>query len=155
KISPPAQIAAAIEQVRAVTPVFPVVLCGPGEEALAAGVCAGLRGPHLGVQDDVPDLGELKAILRRLALLATTDTGPRHVAEALGVPTVVWMGPTDPRWSEHSAATLVRREDLACLACHHKVCPIEHPCMLGLDPGAVAAAILARLNRSPQGPGGG
>ncbi len=145
KIYPPARIAAAIEALRTERAVFPVVLCGPGEEALAAAVGAALTGPYLGVQDDVPDLGELKALLARLALLATTDTGPRHMAEALGVPTVVWMGPTDPRWSAHSEATVVRREDLDCLACHLKVCPIGLPCMETLDPAAVAAACVARL----------
>lgn len=145
KVYPPERIAVAVEQVRAVREVFPVVLCGPGEEGLAAQVCASLSGPHLGVMDDVPDLGELKALLRRLALLATTDTGPRHMAEALGVPTVVWMGPTDPRWSGHSAATVVRKEDLDCLACHRKECPIGLPCMRELGPAAVADAILARL----------
>lgn len=145
KVYPPERIAVAIEQVRAKREVFPVVLCGPGEEGLAAKVCAALSGPHLGVMDDVPDLGELKALLARLALLATTDTGPRHMAEALGVPTVVWMGPTDPRWSGHSEATVVRKEDLDCLACHRKECPIGLPCMRELAPKAVAEAILARL----------
>lgn len=145
KIYPPARIAAALERVRAEQPIFPVVLCGPGEEALAAEVCAGLTGPYLGVQDAVPDLGELKALLGRLTLLATTDTGPRHMAEALGVPTVAWMGPTDPRWSGHSQATLVRKEGLDCLACHKKTCPIGLPCMETLEPEAVAHAILARL----------
>ena len=145
KVYPPERIAAAVERVRAARDVFPVVLCGPGEEALAAEVCAALEGPHLGVQDAVPDLGELKGLLARLALLATTDTGPRHMAEALGVPTVVWMGPTDPRWSAHSEATVVRKEDLDCLACHRKTCPIGLPCMRALPPEDVADAILARL----------
>ncbi len=145
KVYPPARIAAAVERVRAVRDVFPLVLCGPGEEDLAAAVCEALAGPHLGVQADVPDLGELKALLARLTVLATTDTGPRHMAEALGVPTVVWMGPTDPRWSAHSDATIVRKEDLDCLACHRKTCPIGLPCMRALPPEAVAAAILARL----------
>ena len=145
KVYPPARIAAAVERVRAARDVFPVLLCGPGEEGLAQAVGAALEGPYLSVADDVPDLGELKALLGRLTVLATTDTGPRHMAEALGVPTVVWMGPTDPRWSGHSEATVVRKEDLECLACHQKTCPIGLPCMEELPPERVAEALRARL----------
>ena len=83
------------------------VLCGPGEEELGRSVHRLLREPtalhdrppRVGTHEAVPDLGELKALIARCDVLATTDAGPRHVAEALGVPTVVWMGPTDPRWS--------------------------------------------------------
>ena len=158
KVYPPARIAAAVAAVQRRRPVFPVVLCGPGEEALAAAVCEALDGPHLGVQEAVPDLGELKALLARLDVLATTDTGPRHMAEALGVPTVVWMGPTDPRWSGHSEATVVRNEGLDCLGCHRKTCPIGLPCMEALAPEAVAEAVEARLapgRAPPRGSPGG
>jgi heptosyltransferase-2 len=92
-----------------------------------------------------PDIGELKGLLAASAALLTTDAGPRHLAEALGVPTVVTMGPTDPRWTGHSRARVVRREDLACLGCHHRVCPIEHPCLSDLPPERVAEAVLAAL----------
>ena len=76
------------------------------------------------------------------------------------------MGPTDPRWSEAGlavgaagggtrggggGATVVRREDLSCLGCHLKVCPIGHPCLSALDPAAVVAAALARLRPTPTG----
>jgi heptosyltransferase-2 len=44
-------------------------------------------------------LGGLKGVLTRCALLVTNDTGPRHVAAALGTPAVVLFGPTDHRWT--------------------------------------------------------
>ncbi len=144
KIYPGERIAAAIQAVRAKQEIWPVILCGPGERGLAAEVAGNLGSPCTSCHDDVPDLGELKALLRRLAVLATTDAGPRHMAEALGTPTVVWMGPTDPRWSGHSEATLVRREDLDCLGCHLKACPIGLPCMR-IEPEEVGEAILGRL----------
>jgi heptosyltransferase-2 len=145
KIYPPERIAAAVQAVGKQHPMWPVVLCGPGEEALAADVAGRLAGACTSCHDAPPDLGELKALLVRLTVLATTDAGPRHMAEALGTPTVVWMGPTDPRWSGHSAAQIVRREDLDCLACHRKVCPIGLPCMRELEPERVAQAILRLL----------
>jgi len=50
--------------------------------------------PGLGVT-----LGSLKALVRRCAVMVTNDTGPRHIAAALNVPTVALFGPTDPRWT--------------------------------------------------------
>lgn len=44
-------------------------------------------------------LGSLKGVLRRAALLLTNDTGPRHLAAALGTPSIVLFGPTDHRWT--------------------------------------------------------
>ncbi len=44
-------------------------------------------------------LGSLKAIIAQAALLITNDTGPRHIAAALGTPLVALFGPTDPRWT--------------------------------------------------------
>lgn len=44
-------------------------------------------------------LGALKSILARASLLVTNDTGPRHIAAALGTPVVALFGPTDPRWT--------------------------------------------------------
>ena len=113
--------------------------------ALARPIADGLAPPFVSCHEDVPDLGELKALLRRCAAVLTTDTGPRHLAEAFGVPTVVWMGPTDPRWSAHSSARILRVEDLDCLGCHQTTCPIGLPCMETLEPERVARAAVEAL----------
>ncbi|HVZ93122.1 MAG TPA: glycosyltransferase family 9 protein [Phycisphaerales bacterium] len=44
-------------------------------------------------------LASLKGLLQRCRLLVTNDTGPRHIAAALGVPVVSLFGPTDHRWT--------------------------------------------------------
>ncbi|MDX9910730.1 MAG: glycosyltransferase family 9 protein [Phycisphaerales bacterium] len=44
-------------------------------------------------------LGSLKALVRRSRIMVTNDTGPRHVAAAMGVPVVTLFGPTDHRWT--------------------------------------------------------
>ena len=93
------------------------MFCGPGEERLAAETAEAVGAPCLSLHTDPPSLGELKALLRCLALLCTTDTGPRHIAEAYGIPSIVWIGPTDPRWSEGGRATVLRQDGLDCLGC--------------------------------------
>lgn len=54
---------------------------------------AAQSSPHVG------GLGLLKAMVARCALMVTNDTGPRHIAAALGVPVVSLFGPTDHRWT--------------------------------------------------------
>ena len=44
-------------------------------------------------------LSSLKAVIQRAAVLITNDTGPRHIAAALGTPVVTLFGPTDHRWT--------------------------------------------------------
>jgi heptosyltransferase II len=72
----------------------------PAESELADAVAAGadrpgcVALPRFGLR-----LGGLKAIVRRSRLMVTNDTGPRHIAAALGIPVVTLFGPTDPRWT--------------------------------------------------------
>ena len=75
---------------------LPVVLnCGPGEEALAQQVRGACRSPQPLLYSG--DLAGLIALLRRARIVVGPDTGPLHLAAALGVPTVGLYGPTDPR----------------------------------------------------------
>lgn len=145
---PTASVVEVVRTIRARTALLPLILGGPGEERIVADVAAGVGGACLSTAAAPARWPETKALLARAALLLTTDAGPRHVAAALGTPVVVWMGPTDPRWSagDERTTTVVRREDLSCLGCHLKACPIGHPCLVGLDPARVVAAALERLD---------
>lgn len=72
-----------------------LLLWGPGEEPLARAIAHGLTPPPL-----IPpptSIPELAALLRRALLVVGGDTGPIHIAAALGVPTVGLYGPTSGR----------------------------------------------------------
>lgn len=71
-----------------------VVTFGPGEESLAQEVIQAAGNPAP-VAIPLP-LGPLMALLRRAKLVISADTGPLHLASALGTPVVGLFGPTDP-----------------------------------------------------------
>lgn len=82
-----------------------VVSYGPGEEYLAHGVVAAAEEAprratrRAGIPAPVPlsvGLGPLMALLRRAKFVVSADTGPLHLASALGAPVVGLYGPTDP-----------------------------------------------------------
>lgn len=124
-----------------------LVFCGPGEEPLAHHIAASARLPVITAADVPLSLGGLKAVVRELDLLVTTDTGPRHFGPAFDVPTVVVMGSTDPRFTNTNLGrTLVVRSGVACSPCQLKVCPIDHRCMTRLQPEHVLAAVTRLLS---------
>lgn len=79
----------------------------PGERDLLEKIATDARaqlaaGPAeaiINLTDFDLSLGALKPIIRRCSLMVTNDTGPRHLAAALGTPVVTLFGPTDRRWT--------------------------------------------------------
>lgn len=126
-----------------------LVLCGPGEEALARDIAVRAGPAAIDTSSGFIPLELLKPVLRDAALLVTTDTGPRHIAAAVGTPQVVVMGPTDPRYSRTNLEwTRVLRKDVECSPCHKKICPIDHRCMTRIAAAEVVEAAADLLQRS-------
>ncbi len=94
-------------------------------------------------------LRELSALLGKLNLLITNDSGPMHMAAALDVPTVAIFGPTD--WNVtfpwQRLATVVR-ESPECAPCFLRECPIDHRCMERITAQQVIAAAKELLRRA-------
>ena len=65
------------------------------------------------------DVGALAAVMARLDLLLTVDTGPMHLASAVGTPVVAIFGPSDPaRYAPTGPRDHVVRVDLPCSPCN-------------------------------------
>jgi ADP-heptose:LPS heptosyltransferase len=125
-----------------------VVLAGPGEEDLVERIAA--------ATPDALPVGPL-TVRGMMAMIAACDlfiggnSGPLHVAGALGVPTVSVMGPTDPaRFTPRGPADRVVRRDLPCSPCGRGRC-WHHTCLRTIEPEEVLAeaeaALRARLPR--------
>jgi heptosyltransferase-2 len=96
-------------------------------------------------------LGTAKACIRRGRMMVSTDSGPRHVASALGVPVIGLYGPMLPIWSENPTQRAVNLAlDLPCIGCHKRTCPLaHHRCMRDLTVDRVfdeTARMLAALD---------
>jgi heptosyltransferase-2 len=119
----------------------PVLAPGPGEEQIAVRIRAAMGERAVCLADPPTRLDELVALVAGARLHLGNDTGPRHVAVALSVPTVVVMGPTDARHTAHHLERQrVLREPVECSPCHRKTCPIDHRCMTRISPDRVVEA---------------
>ena len=89
---------------------------------------------------------DLCALLRFCKVLLTNDTGPMHIAAALGTPTVSIWGSTSPELTGPlSPRSVIVREPVECSPCFLRKCPIDFRCMDRIQVGAVARAVLKQL----------
>ncbi len=123
----------------------PIYLAGPKEVEMVQAIAR--QADALAAVDPVLPLSDLKALVGRAKLMVTTDTGPRHIAVALGVPTVCIMGPTDRRYTDYALEQQkVIQKQLPCVPCQRKVCPLRHhDCMGKIQVDEVMVASQALL----------
>jgi heptosyltransferase-1 len=124
-----------------------VVLAGAAQDcdraAAVAALCAGAT--DICAQTT---LGELGALIRRATICVTNDSGPMHMAVALGTPVVSAFGPTNPvRTGPYRQPQSVVRTGVACSPCYIRAlrdCPHDHRCMTTLSP----AMMIERVERA-------
>ena len=90
-------------------------------------------------------LPQLAYLYQKALLLVTTDSGPMHLAAAVGTPVVALFGPTNPqRTGPYGEGHTVIRADLPCSPCLRKECP-NTKCMQDILPEHVMAVIEGKL----------
>jgi ADP-heptose:LPS heptosyltransferase len=141
---PPARLAAIASELRARHGLMSIVLWGPGEEALAAEVVAGAGGAA--VLSPRTAIADLVALARPAAVMVSGDTGPTHIAAALGTPIVGIYGPTRPvRNGPMSPLDVTVSRDAVC-QCHHlRRCTRDRMCLLDIEVAEVLDAVERRL----------
>jgi ADP-heptose:LPS heptosyltransferase len=126
-----------------------VVTGAPGERALTARVGGADADATAGDGTRVDlgggtTLGELAGVLAGAEALVAGNTGPAHLAAAVGTPVVSIFAPTVPvaRWRPWAVPHELLYVDVPCAGCRARVCPVAgHPCLTGVSVDAVLAAV--------------
>jgi len=152
---PPARFAAAAAAL-AESDGATVVLLGSAAETTTAAAVRGALPPRIQLIDlagDAP-LVDLAAVLRRLSVLLTADTGPMHLAAAVGTPVVGIFGPSDPvRYAPLSSRSTVVCAELWCRPCGRMRRPPRRcgrgtpDCLLGIRVDTVVGAARRLLHQ--------
>jgi len=119
----------------------------PAEMEVSEQVCRRARNAPV-VLTGKTSVAEATAIISVADILITNDTGPAHIGSAVGTPTLVIFGPTNPLTTRPFApnAEIIRHEP-DCAPCMLRDCPIDHRCMTAISPEEVFARAAARMSR--------
>jgi heptosyltransferase-2 len=135
-----------VETARAVQRKRPgrwVIFGAPGDQALAAEMAAAIGSSAANLAGQT-SLAELILLLKSCRLLLTNDSGPMHLAAALGVPVVVPFGSTAPEltgpWLAEGGRHHVLSTDVPCAPCFRRTCPIDFRCMRNIPVDDVVSA---------------
>jgi heptosyltransferase-2 len=135
-----------------------LILGGPGDAPIANEIEAAMNRSVGGGGDQSRStapinvagkstLGELCALLRACDVLLSNDTGPAHLAAALGVPLVTIFGSTSPELTGPGLPGDPRirllRSEAHCTPCFLRTCPIDFRCMNGISVESVVDAVAA------------
>lgn len=119
-----------------------VVVTGAAEEARLAAHVADEDAANLAGR---VDLAELADVLDRADVVVAPNTGPAHLAAAVGTPVVSLFAPvvSSVRWAPHGVPRVVLGDQTAaCRGTRARRCPVPgHPCLDGIDPGDVVEAV--------------
>ena len=149
------QLAEILETLETEFPEYRLVVCGGRgvDQELAAGALSG-RATTVVDLTGRTTLAEAAALLERASLLVTGDTGPMHMAAAIGTPMVALFGATDPdrtgpmdpspsrRRGNALPMVLADRENLSCAPCMSRTCKRgDQECLRRLGPDRVVDAV--------------
>ena len=128
---------------------------GKADEELANGIASEIAAAHAGPANSVrsiagqTSLRELCAALKACRLVITNDTGPMHVAAAVGTPVIVPFGSTSPELTgpglPGDARHQLIKSNVPCSPCFLRECPIDFRCMQSISVETVMEAALMIL----------
>ena len=133
---------------------FRVVFTGGGEDGPALDDIGRFMRERQRRVDGKTSLKTLAALYRRTQVVVTTDSGPMHLAAAVGTSVVALFGPTAPwRTGPYGPTHIVLRAGLTCSPCFKKECLTtlyeERACMKRLTVDQVAHAVLEKIAAVP------
>lgn len=143
---PAERFGAVAGRVRERTGLHSLVLWGPGDERLAATVVASSVGAAALAPETT--LADVMHLARAASVVVSGDTGPLHLAAAVGAPCVGIYGPTDPArngpWSPYDISL---SRHAICECSHQRRCRAPRWCLDDLGVEEVVEAVVERLRR--------
>ena len=141
--------AAVIQQIAHLAPDVRVVLTGSSNElALVEALSTSLPIINLVGKTSILQLG---ALLERCEVCLTCDSGPMHIAAAVGTPIVALFGPTSPvRHKPHGTGHTIIEKPVECRPCYKRTCQRQdtpHLCMKEISIGEVVNALEIKLHQ--------
>ena len=139
---------AAAKEIQQRTDCLWILFGGKGDLQLCRRIESEIQNSKFKIQNlsGQTSLRELMALLKICRVLLTNDTGPMHVAAALGTPVVVPFGSTSPELTgpglPGEARNRLIKPDAPCSPCFLRECPIDFRCMNGIGVGRVVEAVL-------------
>jgi 3-deoxy-D-manno-octulosonic-acid transferase/heptosyltransferase-1 len=121
-----------------------------GDAAYIDGIIGRMHWPALNAAGRTT-LKELACLIKRARLIVTTDSGPMHLAAAVGTPVVAIFGPTAPwRTGPYTDRARIVRAQAACSPCYKRTCD-SMICMkgIGVDEVMEAAAVVMGTEGTP------
>ena len=141
---PPSRFGAVAASLRERHRLTSVALWGPGEQSIAEAVVASSNGAA--ILSPPTSIADIVALARGAALMVSGDTGPTHIAAAVGTPIVGIFGPTRPaRNGPWATDDVTVSRDTVC-RCHHlRRCRLATMCLLDIGVDEVVGAVERRL----------
>jgi heptosyltransferase-1 len=125
-----------------------ILVAGPAQADQVSPMTARMRAPvvSLVARTTLPQLG---ALLRHAAFLITNDSGPMHLAAAVGTPVVGIFGPTDPqRVGPYGSGHVVLQKAFDCSRCKRNDCVQGLECLKAISVDDVRAAVQQLVRRN-------
>jgi ADP-heptose:LPS heptosyltransferase len=120
--------------------MIPLLTYGPGEKELVERVNF-LSGNACIIAPRLRGLKELAYLLRKCSLFIGADTGPLHIAAAVGTPVIAIFGPKDPQiYAPNCENCIIVRKDIPCSPCEKRSCS-HASCMKAITAEDVLAAV--------------
>ncbi len=129
-----------------------ILFGGKGDQPLTEQIESEIRNPKSAISNlaGQTSFRELMALFKLCRVLLTNDTGPMHVAAALGTPVVALFGSTSPELTgpglPGDARNHLLKSDVPCSPCFLRECPIDFRCMNGISVGRVVQTLVESLN---------